>query len=312
MNGLPTTLLPLGDLLREPVADHPEFKPFSTFPDDYTVSQAMRRFPQYFSIQEAFPYNTNSEYNALQITVTRHLTRGLGFLAAYTWSKTLTHVDSNGPGAYYATVQDYFNRPLERSVASFNFPQNFKFTWVYETPFGKGRHWDLGGWNWVLGGWEFSGIHNYRSGNPISVSESGINSPDGFSSGIRPDIVPGQELTLGGVPSKVDYSVPTPYLNPAAFAPSPTTGNGVPLRVGTAPRFISGLRGPHFMSEQFRASKWFPIKERAQVGVGMTMTNPFNRTTRYMVSTTVGDSGFGEVLQGGGGRVLQLDARVEF
>ena len=53
-----------------------------------------------------------------------------------------------------------------RSVTTFNFPQDFKLTWVYEIPVGKGRHFDLGWANYVLGGWQFAGIHNYRSGNP--------------------------------------------------------------------------------------------------------------------------------------------------
>jgi hypothetical protein len=111
----------------------------------------------------------------------------------------------------------------------------------------------------------------------------------------------------------VDVANGTPYMNPAAFQNVPTTGNGVPLRVGTAPRIIDGLRGPHAMSEHFRMAKKFPIKERATVGVEMTMNNPFNRTGRNMGSLTLGDSDFGTVWASGGGqRVIQLGARVEF
>ena len=310
-NGLPASLLQHGDILREPVGDHPSLKPYADFPDDFTVAQALRRFPQYFSVAEAFPYNSNSFYNALQLTATKHLTKGLGFLAAYTWSKTLTYVDSNGPGAYYATVQDYFNRGLERSVASFHYPHSFKLTWVYEIPVGKGRRWDLGPANYAIGGWQFSAIHNYRSGDPIAVYQSGLDVPDGFSWGIRPDVT-GQRYALGGAPAKVDFFEPVPYLNPAALTESPRTGNGVPLRVGTAPRFIDGTRGPHAMDENFRLSKSFQIYERLEFKLGMTMTNPFNRTSRYLASTTVGDSAYGMLLLGGGGRTIQLDGRIEW
>jgi hypothetical protein len=311
MNGLPATMLTMGDLLTEQVGDHPQFKPYPNFPDDATVAQALRRYPQYYHIQEAFPYNANSNYHAFQTTVTKHFTSELGFLAAYTWSKTITYVDSKGPGAYYATVQDYFNRGLERSVASFHYPHNFKLTWVYELPIGKGKRADLGAANWVLGGWRLAAVHNYRSGAPISISQGGITAPDGFSAGIRPDVT-GQAYSLVGAPDKVDWAEPTPYLNEAAFVDSPRTGNGVPLRVGTAPRFIDGVRGPHFISETFRMSKAFPLYERLNFQVGMTMSNPFNRTTREFASTTVGDSGFGALLQTGGGRTIQLDARIEW
>ncbi|PYT24164.1 MAG: hypothetical protein DMG57_29580 [Acidobacteria bacterium] len=313
MNGLPASLLSKGDILTDHASDHPEFIPYPDFPaSDFTVAQALRRFPQYGSVQEAFPYDTNSSYHSLQITATRHLTAGLGFLAAYTWSKALTYVDAAGPAQYYATFQDYYNRKLEHSTAFFNYPQNFKLTWVYETPFGKGKRWDLHAFNYVLGGWQLAAIHNYRSGDPIAIFSSGLNTPDGFSSSIRPDVLTGVPLTLGPLPGHVDFFNPQPYLNPAAFANVPTTENGVPLRVGTAPRFINNLRGPRTLDEQFRMSKKFPIKERASIGVGVSLTNPFNRTNRYIADTTIGDSDFGMLYAGGGGRTLQLDARIDF
>jgi hypothetical protein len=44
----------------------------------------------------------------------------------------------------------------------------------------------------------------------------------------------------------------------------------------------------------------------------MTWKNPFNRTQPYVSDLTVGDSAFGKVFAGGGGKTLQLDARIEF
>ena len=86
----------------------------------------------------------------------------------------------------------------------------------------------------------------------------------------------------------------------------------MPLRVGTAPRFINNLRGPRTLDEQFRISKKFSIKERASIGVGASLTNPLNRTSKFFGSTTIGDDDFGKLYAGGGGRQLQLDARIEF
>jgi len=295
------------------VSMHPQYKPYPGFPDNYSVAQAMRPYPQFFSVQEFFPYDQNSNYNSLQLTATKHLTSGLSFLAAYTWSKAIGTVDSSGANGYWNNVQDYRNRALERSITSFNYPQNFKLSWVYELPLGKGKQIDLGKWpNFAIGGWQIAAIHNYRSGDPIAVIQAGINAPDGFSNGIRPDMT-GQALTLGSAPTKVDFLDGTPYLNPAAFEASPQTPNGVPLRVGNAPRFIDGLRGPHSMTEEFRASKRFPVyRERLTFQLGATMNNPLNRTTRYIATTTYGDPAFGQVFQGGGGRTLQLDGRLEW
>jgi hypothetical protein len=305
----------MGDILNDPVSLHPQYMPYASFDPSLTVAQAMRPYPQFFGVEEAYPYNSNSNYNSLQVTVTRHLTSGLGFLAAYTFSKAIGVVDSSGPGAYYtSTVQDYYNRGLERSVTSFNYPQNFKLTWVYETPVGKGKRFDLGWANYIVGGWQLAAIHNYRSGDSIPIYETGLNIPNGIGFAIRPDIVSSQ-LTVGGAPTKVDVNNGTPYLNPAAFALSPVTGNGTPLRVGTAPKYLANVRGPHSMSETFRMSKKFPLWKQSEskfFGLGMTMTNPFNRISRYIGDNIVGDSAFGQVFAGGGGRTIQLDARIEF
>lgn len=127
-NGLPSSLLRLGDVLNEPVSDHPQYLPFPTFDTSLTVAQALRPYPQYGRVDEQFPYNTNSNYNSLQVTVTRHLTSNLGFLAAYTFSKAIGYIDANGPGAYYTSVQDYFNRGLDRSITEFSTPHEFKLT----------------------------------------------------------------------------------------------------------------------------------------------------------------------------------------
>lgn len=311
-NGLSSSLLKMGDILNEPVSDHPQFKPFATFDTSLSVAQALRPYAQYGQINEQFPYNTNSNYNSLQVTVTRHLTNNLGFLAAYTFSKALGYIDANGPAAYYTSVQDYFHRGLDRSITEFSTPHSFKLTWVYETPFGKGRRFNLGWANSVLGGWQFAGIHNYSSGLPIQVSYSGFSIPVGFAPGIRPDII-SQQLTVGGAPSKTDFTIGTPYLNPAAFAPPPTTDNGVPLRPGTAPRYLPTVRGPHQMRETFRMSKRFYIREKTFLGVGATVDNPFKRTSRDFLGLDIADpSSFGRLVQRGGGRTIQIEGRIEF
>jgi len=320
-DGLPASMLSMGAILNDSVSMHPQFKPYTSFPDDLSVAQALRPYPQYYGVEEQFPYNTNSNYNSLQVTATRRLTKGLGFLAAYTWSKAIGYVDANGPGAYYATVKDYYNRRLERSVTEFNYPQDFKLTWVYETPVGKGRSFDLHWANWVLGGWQLAAIHHYVSGGPVAVGESDLLTPTGFGS-IRPDILSGQKLTLSGAPTKVNVNdeassaqnYGAPYLNLAAFSTVPQDSS-VPLRVGTAPRFLPYVRGPHSMSETFRMSKKFPLSKREGTffGLGMTMTNPFNRIGRYILTTDVTDrEHFGEIYAGGGGRTIQLDGRIEF
>ncbi|HEY3439324.1 MAG TPA: TonB-dependent receptor [Paludibaculum sp.] len=311
LNQVPATNLSLGDTLLDSVSEHMQYLPYKGFPTDQSVAQARLPYPQFYGVNDFYAYNAGSNYHALQTTVTKHLSGGFGFLAAYTWSKTLGYQDSLGAMGY-GTPQDNFNRKLERSVATFDIPHSFKLTWSYNVPIGKGKKLDLHWANLLLGGWQMAGIHNYTGGTPLAVYSSGLNTPAGFGN-IRPDIVYGQDASLGGVPSKTDWSQPVQWLNAKAFANVPTTGNGVPLRVGTAARNLNYLYGPKNLNESIRMSKAFPLfTEKATFKVGMTMTNPFKRTRPYVTSTTVGDSGFGQMLNSGAGRTMQLDARIDF
>ena len=308
----PSANLALGDALIDPVSKHPQYIPYAGFPTTNTVAQAMLPYPQYYNINNFYAYNTSSNYNSMQLTVTKHLTQGLGFLAAYTWSKTMGYQDSNGGTVGYGVPQDFFNRKLEYTVASFNQPQNFKLTWTYDVPVGAGRKFDLHWANYIVGGWQLSGIHNYASGFPVAINYTNYNTPAGFGA-IRPDVVSGVPMTLGDISSlKLDNTVPAQWLNPAAFAVQPLSGNGVPLRVGTAPRNLN-IRGPMTVSETFRMSKAFPfLHEKASFKLGMTMQNPFKRTYAQFADTTVGDSSFGQLLERGASRTMQLDARIDF
>lgn len=310
LDELPATDLKLGNTLLAPVSQYPQYIPYSGFPTDLSVAQAMLPYPQYYGVYNYSAYNTNSNYQSLQVTVTKHLTKGLGYLAAYTFSKTLGYQDSNGAMGY-EVPQDYYNRRLEYGLATFNQTHNFKLTWTYDTPFGKGRRWDLKRWNFALGGWQLAGLQNYASGTPIQVSSTGsMNTPTGFGS-IRPDIV-SSNLAIGSFPGSADYSVPKQYLNPASFANVPMSSLGVPLTVGTAPRNL-GLTGFPTLSETFRLSKAFMFfNEKAKFRFGATVANPFKRQYTYLVDTTVGDSAFGQVLGGGANRTMQLDGRIDF
>lgn len=310
LNVLPASMLSMGDLLREQVGNHPQYKPYATFPDEQSVAQALRPYPQYTSVEEAYPYYGTSTYNSLQLTLTKRFDGGFGVLGAYTWSKAIGYDDNAINYDWTRGTQDFFNRGLERSVASYSIPHVFRVTWLYELPVGRGRQWDAGTVaNFVVGGWKLSAIHEYRSGYPVAVSQEGLNTPAGFGE-IRPDRTnDNQKLT--GAPNQLDFFNGTPYLNPNGWRETPRTENGVPLRVGTAPRYEPNLRGPHSSSERFRMTKTFPIYERLEFEFGFAATNPFNRHGREFVTQNVSSPSFGQLrISGSGQRQLQLEGRL--
>ncbi len=310
-------------------------RPFPSF--EGTVSDSLRPFPQYTGITDDFPNYGNSSYHSLQVTARRRVSRGMNFIAAYTWSKTLSDADSaiGYYGGYY--WQDYYNKKNEKSIASFDYRHNLKLTWIYSLPFGRGAKWlsNGGALDKLVGGWQVTAIHNYRSGNPLQIFNSGLDSGLGWW-GVRADVIPGvnQKVSFQGPLNSEDGSQ---YLNPAAFDSLPNVegcmgppsdavvtgykdedGNdycgAVATRWGTAPRFLSSTRGPSFQSEDFGILKDTRITERFMLRFRADFFNVFNRTGLGDPNTDVGDPGsFGRIYGvAHGPRNIMLSLRLDF
>jgi TonB dependent receptor len=121
-------------------------------------------YPQY---PNGVTVNTSigsSNYNSLQVKVERRFTSGLGFLAAYTFQKTM----ATGDAGYRDPLG---NRDLDRGIEGNSAPHRFTLAYTYQLPFGKGRRWlNSGPLTYALGGWEINGITTLQSGFPLTVS----------------------------------------------------------------------------------------------------------------------------------------------
>jgi hypothetical protein len=163
----------------------------------------------------------------------------------------------------------------------------------------------------VLGGWTVTGIHNYRSGGTLGVSDSRLN-PNAANTGYlhRPDIVSGVDpIIYDG--SSVDVSKGTPYLNPAAFATQPFSALGVPTRIGTAPPILD-VRGPALYTEDLGFLKRFGVGDR-NAEFRLDILNLFNRSGLGGPITDVSNPNFGRIFGvGQGARRLQLSLRATF
>ncbi|MGA2607331.1 MAG: TonB-dependent receptor [Terriglobia bacterium] len=287
--------------------------PFPSFSG--TVAQGLIPYPQYSGVNNTFPNYGNSTYNSLQATVRKRAGHGLNFIAAYTWSKTLTSTDS-GIGYYSYYLQDYYNRRAEKSIAAFDYRHNLKLTWVYDLPFGKGKKWlnSSGAMDRVFGGWRVTAIHDYRSGDPLQIVNSSLDPGLGGNSGIRGDVIPGvnQKVPWKGT---VDSVNGTQYLNPAAFGSAPADPNwgSYATRWGTAPRFLSYTRGPGFQSEDLGILKDTRITERVVLKFRADFFNLLNRTGRGGPDTDVSSGTFGMIMGvSHGPRNIMLSMRLDF
>jgi len=290
------------------------------------VAAGLTPFPQYSGVQNDSPGLGNSTYHALELTARKNSTHGLTFIAAYTLSKNIS--DSASAMRYYNVyIQDLYNRKLEKSIVSFDYPQVVKLTWIYALPFGQGQRWlhSTGLANRVFSGWQFTAIQRYGSGDPLSIGSALSAS---ITPSIRPDVLSGVPETVKPVglnvqpvnPVTGNIVNPTAWLNPAAFADVATSpNNGFPLRLGTSGPALPNVRGPGHEYEDFGLIKNTQITERVKLQLRADFQNVFNRTGRGDPDTSLGD---GLPSQGGtfgliyspmnGPRTIQMGMHIMF
>lgn len=137
--------------------------------------QARRPFQNFGSINYTIN-NGSSIYNALQVRLQQRVSRGLSYLASYTWSKSITTAEAVAAGG------DGF---MERALSTFDVPQLFNLSGTYALPFAKHSR--------FLGGWQLSGLFNYRSGLPFTPTVSRDVANIGVSNQ-RPNVIGPCEL----------------------------------------------------------------------------------------------------------------------
>ena len=171
LNQVPDADLALGSHLNDSVPN-PFYGLISTGAlSGSTISrqQSLLPYPQYTSVQQVFVPAGNSTYQAGTIQAEKRLSTSLTFLASYTRSKAIDDV---------RTPLDIYNRRLEKGLSTFDTPNQFRLSGVYNLPFGHGRNFGQN-WNRVvnafLGGWNLNGILTEQSGLPISISRPAVN-----------------------------------------------------------------------------------------------------------------------------------------
>ena len=283
-----------------------------------TVAQALRPFPQYTYIDTYAgqgDHSGHSTYHALILKVSRRVASGLTLQSSYVFSKILTDSDTAWGSGYAA---DFFNRGLEKSIGQFDVTHDFKFSAVYDLPFGKGHNWlNKGPAAWLLGNWRIAGISVYDSGTPVGVGTTLTLPIYASGAGGRvPAYVTSydgwQPAWAGGFDPGKDH-----FFVPYGSGPFPTQGSGSALNsIGNETRYNPKVRLFPNLNENVSATKVFPIRERAMLEFRAEAFNLLNRVRFGTGSTSLQSQSFG-VLTGSGSQInsprqLQLAAKLYF
>ena len=149
-----------------------------------SFTQSLRKYPQFAAISVRSP-SASSVYHSAQLSVEKRFSKGLSFLTAYTFSKSID--DSS---LWNGSPTAVTNLRLERGLSTFHAKNRFVTSYTYDLPFGKGRQYassmpmvaEL-----LLGGWQTNGIFAMQSGNPLDP-QTGLQL-SGTQTGTRPDAI---------------------------------------------------------------------------------------------------------------------------
>ncbi len=249
-------------------------------------------------------------YHALQTSVEHRFSGGFNVLAAYTFAKSLGTADGN---VNQCGIQNAHNIAAERGPVTPDFRHRLSVSYVYELPYGKGKHFgsDASGVaQAVLGGWQVAGVTTARSGEAFDAVLSGdVTNTGAFPA--RPDIIHNPQDFSFNIPGQAALGCSNPghqtrdcWFNQAAFVIPPLAlGQSSAHQFGDAGRAI--LRGPDLVNFDFSTYKTFHLRERFGLVFRAEFFNLFNHPNFQLPNLgSGGGSGAAGIVNGAGGAAI--------
>jgi outer membrane receptor protein involved in Fe transport len=244
----------------------------------------------------------NSSYQALWVTMTKTLSKGLQFNGSYSFSKS---IDDNSRNVEGLVIQDSNNIAGDRGLSDFDARNRFVVSAIYSLPFQKSV---------LTRGWQLSAIETLQSGNPLNfhlANTSFTGAPT-----LRPDItgnvITGFNPATNGSPTTIGY-----IQNPGVFVNQGTTA-GTTLGFGDLGR--NTIIGPGFSNLDFAIVRNIKIHERYNLQIRGDAYDLFNHPNFTSPVTTIGSSTLGLITNGsrtpagdfGSSRQIQLALKLQF
>jgi hypothetical protein len=230
-----------------------------------------------------------SNYNSLQIGLTKRLSKGLQLIGSYTYAKSI----DNASGGAFNTGQsadsgfilgNQLDNRANRGVSDFDRTHRLVLDYLWDLPRPASAA-NPSAIRWMFSDWQIAGIIVAMSGLPIDIVDTGAGSLYGLSGGgnplARPNWAPGARITATS-------NIPAGYFfNPFAFArPVVPAGQLIPSSNGTATASASGtdfgnvgrnvLRGSPQTNVDFSIIRRFSLGESKNLEFRTEFFNLFN------------------------------------
>ena len=244
----------------------------------------------------------NSNYNGLQLTLRHTMAAGLQFDFNYTFSRSIdvgsnaervNGFESNGL-AYNSQAINPFSPNMWRAVSDFDTTHQINANWVWDLPYGRGRHFGAGSSsivNGIFGGWGLNGLVRWTSGFPFSV-EAG----SGYSTNFY---LEGSSILTGPKPKTGVYMVngsPSVFQNPQSLSCECVAGSvGNTTFRATLPGEAgqrNNFRGPGFFGLDPGLSKTWNVTEGKTLRFAWEVFNATNSVRFDAAGSLIGESLF--------------------
>jgi hypothetical protein len=266
------------------------------------TTRGARLMPAFSLLRPTFS-EAESWYDALQASARLRPTRGLNFLASYTWSHTIDHVSGLNIGGETRPVLPVVQGDeasldaalaFEKGDALFDVRHRFVFSFGYELP----RLEDRGAFvRNALGGWQLNGIFQAQTGFPLAVNE-------------------GANLDIRHLTARPDVTcdpndgprTSAQWFNTSCFARRSLAESG--QRPGNAGR--NTVRGPGFNRTDLSLFKEFAVRKGHALQLRVEAFNLFNQVRFGQPAGTIGTATFGQITSADDGRIVQLGVKYIF
>lgn len=296
---LPTADLSLGTQLLTPVTN-PFYPAITSSGCGLNSAQVQREqlllpYPEFCGVNGVQITTGVSSYNGLQVNFNHRWSGGLQMLLSYTYSKYLDEGSgsegwTSGSNSNYENIYNIRN---EYSNDIDDIPHSFVASYIYELPYGKGKHFgsSINKWaNGILGGWQVTGITTFKSGFPMGITATSDNL-NNYGGAQRPNLIGNPKLAN---PTVAEWFNVAAFAQPAAYT------------FGNVPRTMPDLRAPGLNNWDLAIQKYFTWRERFKLQFRAEMFNAFNHAILYEPNTSFGSPTFGTITGAYAARDVQM------
>jgi hypothetical protein len=255
--------------------------------------------------------DSSSTYHALQIDFSRQFSNGLRFKASYWFSKSLDYISTlNVAGSAPTLVagendlaQNPFDLRAEHGPSLFDATNRFVFSGTYALPQWHDAPRAAG---FLLNGWQLNNITTLSSGTPFTVYDSADVSLQGSAPEIsgfyssRPDLISDPNVNQPHTANEWVSRAPFLQLNPVTQAG----------QFGNEGRNV--VRGPGIEEVDLSLFKYFNFSERMRLQFRAECFNLLNHANFGLPENDLESPAFGQILQAGSPRLLQLAVKLYF